>query len=159
MLDNLSLKLSKCEVEIDALKTENAVLIDKQALTAVPQVRSKGWFSTSKCRGSMQMLIGVNVKYMTYNSHLQVERDVLHASFYSYVKDSHRIVTALQQENDALQHRLQDGNEIDMKSFKELWLYPLDPFEIWKKSLIEVTVEGTANNSIQRAELTLEFEI
>ena len=26
MLDNLSLKLSKCEVEIDALKTKNAVL-------------------------------------------------------------------------------------------------------------------------------------
>ena len=126
-------------MEIDALKTENAVLIDKQALTAVPQVRSKGWFSTSKCRGSMQMLIGVNAKYMTDNSRLQVERDVLHASFHSYVKDSHQIVTALKQENDALRHRLQDDDETDKKSFKKRWLYPLDPFEIWKKSLIGVT--------------------
>jgi len=138
MIDNLSLKLSKCEVEIDALKTQNAVLIDKQALAAVPPVRPKGWFSTSECRGSMQMLIGVNAKYMTDNSRLQVERDVLHASFHSYVKDSRRIVTAIQQENDALRHRLQDDDETDKKSFKELWLYPLDPFEKWKKSLIEV---------------------
>jgi hypothetical protein len=139
MLDNLSLKLSKCEVEIDALKTENAVLIDERALAAAPPVRSKGWFSSSECRGSMQMLISVNAKYMTDNSRLQVERDVLRASFRSYVKDSHRIVTALQKENDALQHRLQDDDETDKESFKELSMYPLDPFEKWKKSFSEVT--------------------
>jgi len=139
MLDNLSLKLSKCEVEIDALKTKNAVLIDKQALAAAPPARSKGWFSSSECRGSMQMLISVNAKYMTDNSHLHVERDVLHVSFRSYVKDSHRIVTALQKENDALRYRLQDDDETDKKSFNELLLYPLDPFEKWKKSFSEVT--------------------
>jgi hypothetical protein len=88
MLANLSLmKLSKCEMEIDVLKTENAVLIDKQALAAVPPVWSKGWFC--KSRGLMQMLISLNAKYMTDNSRLQVERDVLCASFHSYVKDSH----------------------------------------------------------------------
>jgi regulator of replication initiation timing len=139
MLANLSLKLSKCAVEIDALKTENEVLIDERALPAVPPVRSKGWFSTSECRGSMQMLISVNAKYMTENSRLQVERDVLRASFHSYVKDSRRISAALQQENDALRHRLQDDDETDKKSFKELLLYPFDPFEKRKKSLSLVT--------------------
>ena len=86
MLANLSLKLSKCEMEIDVLKTVNAVLIDKRVLAAVPPVWSKGWFCES--RGSMHMLISFNAKYMTDNSRFKVGRDALCASFHSYAKDS-----------------------------------------------------------------------
>jgi hypothetical protein len=139
MLDNLSLKLSKCEVEIDALKTENAVLIDERALAAAPTVRSKGWFSSSECRGSMQMLISVNAKYMTDNSHLHVERDVLHVSFRSYVKDSHRIVTALQKENDALRHILQDCTRLILLRNGRNLLAKLRPPHCLRISVISVT--------------------
>ena len=139
MLDILSLKYSQCQVEIDALKTENALLIDERALAAVPPVRPKGWFPPSKCRGSMQMLISANAKCMTDNFRLQVEGDVLRASFHSYVKDSRRIVRALQQENEALRHRLQDDDESDKKSSNELFPYPLDPSKKGKKPLSVVT--------------------
>ena len=52
MLDNLSLKLSKCmEVEIDALKTENAVLIDERALAAHQQYVRRGGFPQANAGG------------------------------------------------------------------------------------------------------------
>jgi hypothetical protein len=133
MLDILSLKLSQCQVEINALKAKNAVLIDKRAQAGAPPVRSKGRLSTSECRGSMQMLISANAKFMTDNSRLQVKGDVLRASFHSYIKDSRKIVTALQQENEELQQILQDDNEAEKKLLKELLLCPPDPSKTGKR--------------------------
>lgn len=87
-------KLRHCKAEIEALKAERAVMVDKLAhaniATDDQPFNQRGWFSkvAGDNGGSIQMLVNANAKLMLDNARLEVSLDVLQKSFHSYIRDS-----------------------------------------------------------------------